>query len=447
MHAQSHDDPVSPPGPARPITDTSRAEVDRGQTASQPARRAPARGARDPHGTLTFIFSAILLCVGLTGSACSFATTITSQTQPELPTEPPALTEPPAPTDTPITIATLAPTEAATAAPSATPTATLKNLEILEWSEFPYAHPADSANTDTHVEVLIRNPNDVPVRVLGDGVELRFLNTSRAVVYANPNPVFYIWEGSWLLPGETAALSACVCFWTSGIDRQEWATLELVAPLEIAVDLAYTFDVDVTLSEFFSLAEAHLGGSGTGARITLTNTSGAVLESIPLFVFARDLNGRYIGMATYGNAVASFADNIGIQPGDTATGVVVNEIEYFDEPMTYEVRALGIPASSATTARSTPAGTPVADWRGVPIMPGALTGEPVDDGYQFVTQASIAEITQFYETTLAEQGYALTLSGEEAGITFVVFEKDSMTVVVGITPAAERNLVQIAVTP
>jgi hypothetical protein len=79
-----------------------------------------------------------------------------------------------------------------------------------------------------------------------------------------------------------------------------------------------------------------------GAELTLTNTGDQVLESIPLRVLARDASGRYIGMATFGDAVASFTEDVGIQPGDTANGIVVNDIEYFDGPMTYEVQAIGI---------------------------------------------------------------------------------------------------------
>lgn len=236
------------------------------------------------------------------------------------------------------------PAETATAEPSATPTAALLDLEIVEWSEFPYANLADPSNTDTHVEVLIRNPNDVPVRIDQNSVELRFLNAAGEVVYSNPNPFFYIWEGSWMLPGETAALSACVCFWSSSLQKQDWTSLELSAPLEVATGLAYTLDVEVTIGEFFSLAEAHLGGSGAGAEITLTNTSDKVLESIPLHVFAYDADGKYVGMATFGNAVGSFTENISIQPGDTADGVVVSEIDYIDPgvPLTYDVAAIGI---------------------------------------------------------------------------------------------------------
>jgi hypothetical protein len=250
-------------------------------------------------------------------------------------------------TGTPAVAATdttaVTPTDSPTPQPS--PTATelpLLDLEIVEWSEFPYAHPADPNNTDTHVEVLIRNPNDVPVRIDQDGVDLRFVNAAGEVVFSNENPFFYVWEGSWMLPGETAALSACVCFSTSGVERQEWDTLSLVVPVATATDITYTRDVEVVLGEWFSLAEAHLGGSGLGAELSLTNTSDQVLESIPLRVLARDATGRYIGIATFGDAVASFTEEVNIQPGDTANGVVVSEIEYFNKPMTYEVNAIGI---------------------------------------------------------------------------------------------------------
>jgi hypothetical protein len=230
----------------------------------------------------------------------------------------------------------------ATLEPSPTAPPELLALEIIEWGEYPYANLADPANTDTRVEVLIRNPNDVPVRLDRDNEELRFLNAAGETAYANPNPFLYIWEGEWMLPGETAPLSACVCFWSSGLEKQPWEALEFSVPLEVASDIAYTLDVEVTLGEFFSLADAHLGGSGEGAEVTLTNTSDQVLESIPMRVLAHDADGKYVGVATFGNAVVSFTENISIQPGDTANGVLVNEIDYYTGPMTYEVNAIGI---------------------------------------------------------------------------------------------------------
>lgn len=392
--------------------------------------------------------SRFLLLAFLTGSACSLPSSLVEPA----PTRAPDPTQPPAETRDPTVAAvpsqTREPTAAPTLDPTATPAAALRDLEIVEWSEFPYTDLADPTNKDTHVEVLLRNPNEVPVRVLGDSVQLRFLNADGVAVYTNPNPVFHIWEGTWMLPGDIGALSACVCFQSSGLERVAWQSLELVAPLEVATNLAYTLDVEVTLGEFFRLSDAHLGGDGLGAEITITNRSQHVLESIPLLVFARDMNGRYVGMATFGNSVASFTEDLNIQPGDTGSGVIVNEITYFDAPMTYEARAIGILADLSTpTPIAAPAGTPVADWQGIPIMPGALSGGEAEGGYRYSTEASLEAIKAFYTTTLTELGYTLATSGEDSGVTYLIFQKGTTSVVVAVLPSAGRNLVQIGFTP
>jgi hypothetical protein len=331
-----------------------------------------------------------------------------------------------------------------------TPTPAVLELEIVEWSEWPYASPADLSNTDTHVEVLIRNPNDFPVRVNSDSDELRFINAAGEVVFTNPSAFFYIWQGDWMLPGETAALSACVCFWTSGMQKQDWESLELVAPLEIATDIAYTLDVEVMLGEVINLAEAHLGGSGLGMETTLTNTSDQVLESIPHRVLARDASGRYVGVAFAGNAVASFIENIAIQPGATATGINVIEIDYIDMnvPLRYEVAAIGIPAQAAAAMEEVvlPAGTPLAEWEGIPIMPGAISGEATNDGYRFTTQADLDTIMDFYESELSNLGFEFELSVDEnAGYAILTFHKGDTTGIVAVAPLGGLNGVVIAI--
>lgn len=322
---------------------------------------------------------------------------------------------------------------APTAAPL-TPTPAVLDLEILEWSEWPYAHPADPSNTDTHVEVLIRNPNDFPVRVDTGADELRFLNAAGEVVFTNPSSFFYIWQGSWMLPGETAALSACVCFQTSGMEKQEWESLELIAPLEVATDVAYTLDVEVTLGEVINLNEM---------ETTLTNTSDQALESIPHRVLARDASGRYVGVAFAGNAVVSYNQNISIQPGDSATGRNVIEIDYIDlsaplTSLTYEAAAIGIPAHPES-------GTPLTEWEGIPIMPGAISGEITSDGggYAFTTEADVEEIIDFYETELSNLGFEFKLTADEFGAGQFDFSKGEMTGVVGFAPSGGRHAVFI----
>ena len=342
------------------------------------------------------------------------------------------------PTETTVPTTAPTPTETATPAPSLTPTPVVLGLEIIEWSEWPYANPADPSNTDTHVEVLIRNPNDFPVRLNNNENELRFINAAGEVVFTNPSPFFYIWQCQWMLPGETAALSACVCFWTSNVEKQDWESLELVAPLEIATDIVYTLDVEVKLGAIINIAEAHLGGDGLALETTLTNTSDQVLESIPMRVLARDASGRYIGVAFAGNAVASFTENTGIQPGDTATGLNVIEIDYIDMnvPLNYEVAAIGIPVQAAATEELVwPTGGAPGEWKGIPIMPDAIGSEIFDNEYQYATQANLDEIVQFYETELSNLGFEFELTVDEnVGSATLAFNKEGTTGQIGIAP-------------
>jgi hypothetical protein len=290
----------------------------------------------------TRIASTVLMLAALALSACSASEPTPPQSESATDNPPAAATA----TQPPSATATLSPTETATSEPSLTPTPAILPLEIVEWEVYPYANLADPQNTDQRIEILIRNQNEFPVRVDRDGVELRLLNAAGEIAYTNPNPTFYLWEGSWILGGETAAMSACACFDTSGVEKQAWEALELVAPLEEALGIAYTRDVEAGLGEFFSLQEAHLGGDQLGAEFTLTNTSGQVLKSFEVRVTARDAGGRYVGVAISGE----FSDHdssgnyVRIEPGASGGGIVVSEIDYADEPLTYEVAVLGIPA-------------------------------------------------------------------------------------------------------
>jgi hypothetical protein len=351
----------------------------------------------------------------------------------------PAAAPTPSATSTPpqaaIEIPASTPTATASPEPSPTPTPALLDLEIVEWFEHAIPNLADPTITDTNVEILVHNPNDLPVSVNTDEMEVRLLNAAGEVVYTNGSAYFSLWQGSWMLAGESTGFKICACFQSTGLETQEWESLELVAPLEPATDRAYTTDVEVTLGEPFSLAEAHLGGSGTGIPITMRNTSDQPLESIPMRVIARDASGRYIGMPAFGNSVVSFIEDISIQPGDSLQGVLDSDIDYFAGPLTYEVAAIGIPAqgAAATEEFALPSGTPLGEWEGIPIMPGAISGDPIDGGYQFTVQATLDEVVLFYDTELANLGYETTVD-ETVGYSTVSFNNGSTNGVIVIAP-------------
>ncbi len=285
--------------------------------------------------------SLILLgLITLTAAACSSPEQVVDEPSNQIDTPVPLVTNTPAPSPT----TTIMPSPTATPESSPTATRAIQPLEIVEWAEYPYANLVDPQNTDTRVEVLVRNSNDFPVQVNMKEVELKFLNAAGDVVYVNPNPRFYFWEGSWIRGGESLPISACVCFYTSGVAKQAWEKLELIVPIEIIEDSAYSTDVEVNIGEFFSLEEAHLGGDMLGTQITLVNKGNQVLKSFEVLVTARDNNNKYAGVAVYG----SFADRdtggnlTRIEPGASADGIVVSEIDYLDDTLEYQVTALGI---------------------------------------------------------------------------------------------------------
>jgi len=286
------------------------------------------------------ILVVVLFILVLSAAGCSAPQSTASEARGETSTPAALATD----TQAPSPSATLEPTPTATLEPSPTATQTIRQLEIEEWNVYPYANLADPQNTDTRVEILVRNPNDFPVRVNLDEVELKLLNAAGEIVYTNPNPTFYIWEGSWIMGEETAAITACLCFETDGVAKQEWESLELVAPLEAAPGIAYTTDVNVTVGQVFSLEKAHLGGDQLGAEIKLVNTSGQALKSFEVRVIARDANGKYVGVAFYGSFVDSDSsgNNVKIEPGASGGGILVSMIDYVDGPLDYEVTAIGI---------------------------------------------------------------------------------------------------------
>jgi hypothetical protein len=58
-----------------------------------------------------------------------------------------------------------------------------------------------------------------------------------------------------------------------------------------------------------------------------------------------------------------------------------------------------------------PTGTPVKEWKGIPIMPGALTGDGNDEQYSFTTKSSVAEVQAYYEKELTALGWKLMTQG------------------------------------
>jgi len=89
-------------------------------------------------------------------------------------------------------------------------------------------------------------------------------------------------------------------------------------------------------------------------------------------------------------------------------------------------------------ALPSPSGEPVAEWEGIPVMPGAAAGDGNSQGYAFVIAASIDEVQAFYENELAEMEWNLFAVGQGGSDTvMLIFMKGNDRVSVSILPESD----------
>jgi hypothetical protein len=90
-------------------------------------------------------------------------------------------------------------------------------------------------------------------------------------------------------------------------------------------------------------------------------------------------------------------------------------------------------------------GTPLASWRGVPIMPGAIAGQEESETYRFTIAASVQEIQGYYQTELTSKGWQADKTGYGEGANLILsFSKDQLKLRVSMSTQGELTLVLLA---
>jgi hypothetical protein len=92
-----------------------------------------------------------------------------------------------------------------------------------------------------------------------------------------------------------------------------------------------------------------------------------------------------------------------------------------------------------------PQGTPVAEWKGIPVMSQATAGQDFPDSksYSFKVNATVKEVQDYYNAELSKQGWTSSLSmpmGDAASLQS--FEKDNSNLTV-TTVNVEGSIVVI----
>ena len=96
-----------------------------------------------------------------------------------------------------------------------------------------------------------------------------------------------------------------------------------------------------------------------------------------------------------------------------------------------------------------PRGTPVQEWRGIPIMPDAIaiSENSADNIYSFRVNTTAREVQAFYSESLAALGWSQPFDTpfDEAGGT-LVFRKEGSSLAITITPSEDSVIVLLVMT-
>ncbi|HLO33951.1 MAG TPA: hypothetical protein VK249_32690 [Anaerolineales bacterium] len=89
-----------------------------------------------------------------------------------------------------------------------------------------------------------------------------------------------------------------------------------------------------------------------------------------------------------------------------------------------------------------PEGVPASEWRGIPIMPGAIAGEGDDESYVFTVKATSTQIQDYYQVELGKLGWRSLATGNgDSSVMLMFMNKASATLSVNIITKGDEALV------
>lgn len=137
--------------------------------------------------------------------------------------------------------------------------------------------------------------------------------------------------------------------------------------------------------------------------------------------------------------------NLAVTAESLATAMPVETLKSF---------ATQIPASTLEALPSSipdldvlnPEGTPVTEWKGIPIMPQATAGEEFTDSssYSFKVDATVKEAQDFYNAELTKLGWSTSFSmpGNDT-VAILAFQKDNDLLTITITNVNDSVVVML----
>jgi len=84
------------------------------------------------------------------------------------------------------------------------------------------------------------------------------------------------------------------------------------------------------------------------------------------------------------------------------------EPTFMEMPPTFTPEPESTPTFMPTTETDSNMGTPIPDWEGIPVIPGANEGQPAGLGYLYSVNVTIEEAEQFYTEKMEADGWSLS---------------------------------------
>ena len=117
-------------------------------------------------------------------------------------------------------------------------------------------------------------------------------------------------------------------------------------------------------------------------------------------------------------------------PASTSTFEPTSAAQPTEEPTQVDITPTEKPSD---VIFPTPAGTPVKNWNGIPIMPNAIAGDDETQSYAFTLKAPADEVKKFYEKELAKLGWNEFATSEGTSQTILLmFVKGSDSITISI---------------
>jgi hypothetical protein len=121
------------------------------------------------------------------------------------------------------------------------------------------------------------------------------------------------------------------------------------------------------------------------------------------------------------------------------------------QPTAIPVPTLTFTAVPTLPATPTPTSAPLSmteappnasEWQGIPIMPGAVTGDGDEESYVFTIKATPRQIQQYYQLELGKLGWGSFVEGDGVtSLTLIFTNNASEMLTVSILTKGEETLV------